>query len=227
MQGPMSERSRGEGLSHDTEHSGRSVKRVRTDGTHDTEHSEDMKALNTIEDVLAQVNFKNKLLNAEGVVEYEEEDAWLDEIPPDKEEMSDGKVYGIDTFNPCPKLDISQEEYEEWCKRRRMSLIVRFLGKRMGDISVVVAGGYPLSCSLFRGSSTLSIPLYDIPTTKPSYWTECLGDAIISHHSLIIIFFVHQPTAEIEGLLSGVFISLNSHKLWQSKFEIEIENFKG
>ncbi|KAF7842041.1 hypothetical protein G2W53_004339 [Senna tora] len=105
-QGPMSERSRGEGLSHDTEPSGRSVKRVRMDVTQDLESgTEDMK---------------------------EEEDAWVDEIPPAKEEMSDGKVYGIDTFNPCPKLEISQEEYEEWCKPWRMSLIVGLLGKRMG-----------------------------------------------------------------------------------------------
>ncbi|KAF7842286.1 hypothetical protein G2W53_004584 [Senna tora] len=75
----MSERSRGEGLSDDTEHSGRSLKRVRTDGIQDLESgTEDMKVLNAIEDVLPQ------------------------------------------------------EEYEEWCKPWRMSLIVRLLGKRMG-----------------------------------------------------------------------------------------------
>ncbi|KAF7842289.1 hypothetical protein G2W53_004587 [Senna tora] len=75
----MSEGSHGEVLNDDTEHSWRSVKRVRTDGTQDLESgTEDMEVLNAIEDVLPQ------------------------------------------------------EEYEEWCKPWRMSLIVTLLGKRMG-----------------------------------------------------------------------------------------------
>ncbi|KAF7824563.1 hypothetical protein G2W53_022707 [Senna tora] len=99
----MSECSRGEGLSDDLDLSGRSLKKVRTDGTQDFESgTEDMVVLNATENVVPQ------------------------------EEMSDGKVYGNDTFKPCPKMEILQEEYEEWCKPWRMSLIVRLLGKRMG-----------------------------------------------------------------------------------------------
>ncbi|KAF7844655.1 hypothetical protein G2W53_001560 [Senna tora] len=107
----MSERSHGEGMSDDLNLSGRSVKKVRIDGTQDLESgTEDMEVLNTTEDVVPQVTF----------------------IQRQAEEMSDGKVYGNDTFNPCPKLEMLQEEYEEWCKPWQMSLIVRLLGKTMG-----------------------------------------------------------------------------------------------
>ena len=35
-------------------------------------------------------------------------------------------------FNPKPNVEVTLEEYDEWCRPQKFSLIVKLLGKRLG-----------------------------------------------------------------------------------------------
>ncbi|KAJ1426552.1 hypothetical protein SESBI_10296 [Sesbania bispinosa] len=54
-----------------------------------------------------------------------------DELFPDHMDSED-EMPATSEFNPNPEIKITREEFEDWCKPWRNTLIVRLLGKRMG-----------------------------------------------------------------------------------------------
>ncbi|KAL4294558.1 hypothetical protein AHAS_Ahas18G0240100 [Arachis hypogaea] len=70
------------------------------------------------------INIVNEPIAITDEDEFDPEDRWYkDEIGSLKKEKP---------FNPCSVISVTQEEFVEWCKPWKATLIVRVLGKRVG-----------------------------------------------------------------------------------------------
>lgn len=94
------------------------------------ETSMDMKK----EELQAKQSYRDMLLNVHPeeeeklILEAMKDMAGVDWINEEKEKQEGNPEENI---NPCPSINISVEEAEEWCRPWRQALIVRLLGKRI------------------------------------------------------------------------------------------------
>ncbi|XP_057746431.1 uncharacterized protein LOC130965690 [Arachis stenosperma] len=79
--------------------------------------------------------YKETLLTGPGLEENPETSNFMDDDEPNPEDKwykdDEDVLNGEKSFNPCPTIPVSKEEFEEWCKPWKNTLMVKVLGKRV------------------------------------------------------------------------------------------------
>ncbi|XP_057755572.1 uncharacterized protein LOC130974734 [Arachis stenosperma] len=119
----------------------RSTKKVKTRDKMDlNQPRDDMEILHENTEnaiVRSKATYKESLLKPSGPTMEDDMDLHeqTDEDSPNPEDRwykdSDDHSDREKSFDPCPTIKVTQEEFEEWCKPWRASLIVKVLGKRL------------------------------------------------------------------------------------------------
>ncbi|KAK7243905.1 hypothetical protein RIF29_38718 [Crotalaria pallida] len=76
-------------------------------------------------------SYKNSLLQSIGVPSNEYFEKEDEDLPENRWYKEDSGEENDDDFDPCPEIEVSKEEYDEWCMPWRSSLIVNLFGKRV------------------------------------------------------------------------------------------------